>query len=95
MYNRQPGKTDEVFDILLNSMDFESKLPQKRVSSYCHPGLHNIYGLQAYSASVVGYIELLGIHCARHLKVCVVCVCMVRVHASYSAVYAYTTPWPS
>ena len=61
-------------------MDYESKLPQKRVSIVVWIVSHSCVSvLQAYSASAVGYINLLGIHCVRHLKVCVcvrVCVCV-------------------
>ena len=73
-----------MFGILLNSMDYESKLPQKRVSIVMWIMNHLCVSvLQAYIACVVGYINLLGIHCVRHLKVCVcvcvfVCVCLCR-----------------
>ena len=77
-------------------MDFESKLPQKRVSSHYQPALCDMYVLQAYSASVVGYIELLGIHCARHLKVCSVCMYVpvsVCIMCIVCRVYSMSVVW--
>jgi hypothetical protein len=49
---RKPTQTDEVFRILLNNVDFESKIALRK----------------AYIAHVSSYIDLLGIYTARHIK---------------------------